>query len=243
MATRSQTARSNQSTTQPALKCEKCNREYKTKSGLAKHIKTCGDNDRTKCLYCSFTCNSYTGLRSHEVRAHKELLNESEQQGRTETETLILMAKTEAGIPRGQHVYKELIAVTGLTRDKIRHRRDKPLYKEYLARAIKEREALSQSQDLMNVTVVLETSELTPASPNSPIGMQRTTRSQPPPRIAGLCPAQEPGPSSAPDHRQDNEATKTRETEPPNNPETGSTIVDSPTDRENPRVATPTKDR
>lgn len=54
------------------LKCKQCERSFATKSGLAKHVKTCAESSRRKCRYCEASFNTYAGLRTHESRTHKD---------------------------------------------------------------------------------------------------------------------------------------------------------------------------
>lgn len=118
------------------FQCALCSKVYNTKSGLAKHIKSCGSRHRTSCKYCGATFSTFSGVRLHEIRAHRA--QESTQrthgiQDRSELDTVMLMAETEAVLPEGAHLLKILAEKTGLTRYQVRHRREKADYKELLA--------------------------------------------------------------------------------------------------------------
>nr|CAI5839596.1 unnamed protein product [Callosobruchus analis] len=53
-----------------------CDRGYTTKSGLAKHSKTCGQRDRSTCQHCGKIFEMFCGLGLHELRAHTTEYNE-----------------------------------------------------------------------------------------------------------------------------------------------------------------------
>lgn len=112
--------------------CASCGKSYKTKSGLNKYLKTCGTRDRTACKFCGEKFSTFTGVRLHEIRAHKAEENDAPKQ-RTEVDVLLLMAESEAKLSAGSHVLKLLSEATGLTKHQIRHRRDKPEYRRLLA--------------------------------------------------------------------------------------------------------------
>lgn len=117
------------------ISCPRCEKTFKTKSGLAKHLKTCGERDRTRCKYCNTAFTTFTGVRLHETRAHQTEESEAlAQEGQAKSEAALLetMARTEAPLQKGAHVLELLSGVTGLTKHQIRHRRDKPCYKELL---------------------------------------------------------------------------------------------------------------
>lgn len=118
------------------LKCGKCNREYHTRSGLAKHLKTCQTRDPHTCQFCGMTFNTFQGTRLHETKVHAvSIAEQSDKVAETNSEVanLILMAKIEATLPKNAPVLKILAEKTGLTKHQVRHRREKPSYKALLS--------------------------------------------------------------------------------------------------------------
>ncbi|CAH1995343.1 unnamed protein product [Acanthoscelides obtectus] len=133
---------SNTVTLQPAnsapYRCHICERPYETKSGLNKHLLTCGKRDRTKCQYCNAGFTTYTGVRLHEQKAHPEPENDNRRRElrRPDSEIYDILATIETQTHKGPFMAK-MVAESGLTKDQIRHRRDKPIYKQYLDAATK----------------------------------------------------------------------------------------------------------
>nr|CAI5847800.1 unnamed protein product [Callosobruchus analis] len=117
--------------------CPICDRAYVTKSGLAKHLKTCGTRSRSECQFCGRSFSTYNGVRAHELRAHTEDYNNElrANQKRPEAELLVLMANIEVTVRKGEPFVGRMMQATGLTKDQIRHRRAKPIYQEYLLAA------------------------------------------------------------------------------------------------------------
>ncbi|CAH2019450.1 unnamed protein product [Acanthoscelides obtectus] len=138
---------SNTVTLQPAnaapYRCQICERPYETKSGLNKHLLTCGKRDRTKCQYCKAGFTTYTGVRLHEQRAHPEAENDSRRRElrRPDSEIYDILANIEIQSHKGPFMAK-MVAESGLTKDQIRHRRDKPIYKQYLDAARKKQQPI-----------------------------------------------------------------------------------------------------
>nr|CAI5818689.1 unnamed protein product [Callosobruchus analis] len=50
-----------------------CHKQYRTKSGLAKHLKTYGVRHRSKCQHCGVSFKTFAGVRAHEMSSHREL--------------------------------------------------------------------------------------------------------------------------------------------------------------------------
>lgn len=114
--------------------CTFCAKNFSSKSNLAKHTKNCAESARRNCRYCEATFTSFTDLRAHESRTHKaeETARAGEEVVKTNQEILQELANAEAALTPGRPLYSSLMAATGLTREQIRHRREKPLYKELL---------------------------------------------------------------------------------------------------------------
>lgn len=168
-ANNSKQASLNGKTSEPEkLKCPKCERLYATKSGLAKHAKTCGVRDRTKCQACGLEFTTFTGLRLHEVRAHPNL-TVAAPPPLTEMEYFELMAHTEVRLKRGEFINIKISEVTGLSKDQIRHRRAKPIYQGYLENARREYaeeapEAPKSITDLPRQTIYAEAVPVLPVA-------------------------------------------------------------------------------
>lgn len=111
-----------------------CKRCFASKSSLTKHMKTSADSSRRRCRYYEATYNTYAGLSTHESRTHKdeETAKAGEEVTKTSQELFQELARAEAALTPGRPFYRSLIAATGLTKDQIRHRREKPLYRELL---------------------------------------------------------------------------------------------------------------
>lgn len=140
--------------------CGNCSRPYATKSGLAKHLKSCGSRDRTKCQYCGMAFTTYTGVRLHEIRSHPN--KTVTPTALTDAESYELMAHTEVRLKKGEFINIKINQVTGLTKDQIRHRRAKAIYKDYLAKAQREFEL-----ETGNVSSQLASSNPTIAPPHT----------------------------------------------------------------------------
>nr|CAH7723730.1 unnamed protein product [Callosobruchus chinensis] len=108
-----------------------------TKSGLAKHLLTCGKRDRSRCLVCKQEFTTYTGVRLHEQKAHPEVFNEQKRGEikRPDSEIFTILANIEAKAPKKTPFLSQMVRESGLTKDQVRHRREKPIYQEYLRSA------------------------------------------------------------------------------------------------------------
>ncbi|CAH2016998.1 unnamed protein product [Acanthoscelides obtectus] len=122
---------------QTRYNCEDCGKAFYTKNGLTRHRPACGTVERTKCQYCGSEFSSFTGVRLHEHRAHAAAVNDEKRERlkRPESELMQIMARIEAATIKGQPFIDRMVSDTGLTRDQVRHRRNKPVYKEYLCAA------------------------------------------------------------------------------------------------------------
>nr|CAI5841459.1 unnamed protein product [Callosobruchus analis] len=122
-----------------------CHKQYRTRSGLAKHLKTCGVRDRSKCQHCGISFGTYAGVRAHELRSHRELYyNELRvKQKLSDSEIFTALAAIEVRVDKTKPFIKEMMEATGLTKDQVRHRRSKPIYQEYLRIAQQELERSS----------------------------------------------------------------------------------------------------
>ncbi|CAH2014096.1 unnamed protein product [Acanthoscelides obtectus] len=78
------------------------------------------------------------GVRLHEQRAHPEPENDNRRRElrRPDSEIYDILATIETQTHKGPFMAK-MVAESGLTKDQIRHRRDKPIYKQYLDAARK----------------------------------------------------------------------------------------------------------
>lgn len=130
-----------QSSTQPIstaageFVCESCEATYRLRSSLARHRKTCGTRDRTRCQYCSAAFDTFGGVRQYERLSHPEQYREELEAQLRDPEPILFakIAKVEVQSRKGsQTLYSEIIAATGLTQNQIRNRREKPEYKAYL---------------------------------------------------------------------------------------------------------------
>lgn len=116
--------------------CTKCGKGYQTRSGMLKHLKECGSRDRRKCGFCEREFATFLALRCHERAAHKDLYMEQEEQKAkpSEAEVFAKIAEMEAN-KKSNYFLNDIAQALGLTKDQVRHRRDKPEYREYLRRA------------------------------------------------------------------------------------------------------------
>lgn len=83
-----------------------------------------------------------------------------------------MIAAVEANLGKGSPLFRKLIDATGLTRDQLRHRRDKPLYQEYLE---KERNKTNKHNLSFKTTKPDKESSSSPAAPPS-VGHYPLTR-------------------------------------------------------------------
>jgi len=119
--------------TEANLICPLCSREYKSRRGLQKHVKGCGTRDRTWCEFCDRTFDHFQAVRCHEKRAHPEQFQSTSEDKLkvSEAELLEKIAEVEAN-KKGCYFVKDIMEATRLTKDQVRHKREKPLYQEYL---------------------------------------------------------------------------------------------------------------
>nr|CAI5847802.1 unnamed protein product [Callosobruchus analis] len=84
--------------------------EDATKSGLAKHSKTCGQRDRSKCQHCDRSLTTFNGVRLHELRAHAAEYNDElrGEQRRPESEIFTALAAIEASSVKGEAFIKKM---------------------------------------------------------------------------------------------------------------------------------------
>ncbi|KAK9882741.1 hypothetical protein WA026_023003 [Henosepilachna vigintioctopunctata] len=126
------------STAIPKHCCAVCKTEFNTASKLATHKLKRECQDRTKCLYCGAIFPSFKLMRQHERRQHPlEYSTEMNNlQPMPEEKVLETLATIEASTPKGSF-YNKMCRATGLTQHQVRYRRENPIYKKYLDRAIK----------------------------------------------------------------------------------------------------------
>ncbi|CAH1995353.1 unnamed protein product [Acanthoscelides obtectus] len=122
---------------QTKYNCEDCGMAFFTRNELTRHRSACGTVEWIKCQYCGSEFSSLTGVRLHEHRAHAAAVNDEKRERlkRPESELMQIMAKIEAATIKGQPFIDNMVSDTGITRDQVRHRRTKPVYKEYLCAA------------------------------------------------------------------------------------------------------------
>lgn len=122
---------------QEAYVCQ-CGRNYKSRQALWKHRKNCnGAGPSYVCEHCGRGFATHQGLRLHLKRSHPTSFNEELQQIQKEPESSLLnkLAVAEARYDPVAHrnqLYRILSEATGLTKDQVRHPREKPMYKELL---------------------------------------------------------------------------------------------------------------
>lgn len=150
--------------TTESYQCSNCEKSYQTKSGPAKHLKTCADAQRKNCKYCGLAFSTFTGLRAHESRSHKaeETASAAASLPKSNLEWLRKIAEIEASLPKGQPLFRTITQATGLTKDQVRHKREKPLYTELL------RTAKSRAGALISTTQPSTSSDTNTASLGQP---------------------------------------------------------------------------
>ncbi|CAH1188801.1 unnamed protein product [Phyllotreta striolata] len=124
--------------------CE-CGHTCKTRSGLARHRKTCGivngqARNRSRCQFCDAAFDTYIGVRQHERRAHPDDYSRELQRGldnpSQEWEIYETLAGIEASTKKGKPFIARMVEATGLPASKIDYiRRRKPVYRSYLEAA------------------------------------------------------------------------------------------------------------
>ncbi|CAH1188803.1 unnamed protein product [Phyllotreta striolata] len=124
--------------------CE-CGHTCKTRSGLARHRKSCGivngqARNRSRCQYCDAAFDTFIGVRQHERRAHPADYSQELQRGldnpSQEWEIYETLAGIEASTRKGQPFIARMVEATGLPASKIDYiRRRKPVYRSYLEAA------------------------------------------------------------------------------------------------------------
>nr|CAI5847100.1 unnamed protein product [Callosobruchus analis] len=115
------------STNNTAINCPNCSRPYVTKSGLAKHLLTCGKRDRSKCQFRKQEFSTYTGFGYMSKRHTRR-----KERNKKDSEIFTILANIEARAPKKSPFMSQMVKESGLTKDQVRHRREKPIYQEYL---------------------------------------------------------------------------------------------------------------
>ena len=127
------------STSSPHV-CDQCERAFPTALNLGTHKRTCGMSKRTRCQFCKLNFSNFQAVRQHERRAHTELYQKdlAARLPKSDVELFTTLARIEASAVQGKPFLELMTAQTGLTVHQVRHRREKPAYKQYLERAKKE---------------------------------------------------------------------------------------------------------
>lgn len=117
------------------FKCH-CGRGYASKATLSRHQKDCGRRDQSKCQFCDRPFPTFAGVRQHERRAHPAEYQQQLQDElpAPESEIMEKLARIEVQSLTGVF-YARMVNETGLTKQQVRYRREKPEYKEYLEKA------------------------------------------------------------------------------------------------------------
>ncbi|CAH2020269.1 unnamed protein product, partial [Acanthoscelides obtectus] len=104
---------SNTVTLQPAnaapYRCQICERPYETKSGLNKHLLTCGKRDRTKCQYCKagfYYIHRGAASRAEGTPRSRENDSRRRELRRPDSEIMILLANIEIQSHKGPFMAK-----------------------------------------------------------------------------------------------------------------------------------------
>ena len=122
-----------------------CGGSFTQRDGLTRHQRTCNRTNQTRCSVCDTAFRNFAAVRQHERQVHPEEYAKSKvpksKEERTEPELMALIAKYESTCR--SFSYPEAMRVSGLTRERVRHRRESDVYKRYLAeaRAAQRREA------------------------------------------------------------------------------------------------------
>ncbi|CAG9825822.1 unnamed protein product [Phaedon cochleariae] len=116
-------------------RCPKCGHGCETNGGLQKHMKLCITRDTSKCQFSERTFPTFQGVRQHEKKAHPDLYAKEMEDSlpSPEHEFYEILAAIEVSTLKGKPFVKEIEKATGLPSHQIRHKRDKTIYKEYLA--------------------------------------------------------------------------------------------------------------
>lgn len=156
-----------------------CGKIYLSKATLARHEKECGKRDTSKCKYCDRTFPTFSGVRQHERKGHPDLyLRDMEALlPAPDSELMEKIADIEASSSKGVF-YTEMMASTGLTRQQVRSRREKPEYIRYLERA-RAKLAASIAQQKASSPSALVAGPSTSKGPQIPLSQpMRITRSR-----------------------------------------------------------------
>lgn len=118
--------------------CGHCGRGFNREYNLERHIPAC-EGKQHGCLYCDLKFNTLAGARQHMKLKHKEHYTAELEAELKAPENIILeqLATIEVTSLKGTHFVSEMVKKTGLTKDQIRKKREKPIYAQYLARAKK----------------------------------------------------------------------------------------------------------
>ncbi|CAG9825817.1 unnamed protein product [Phaedon cochleariae] len=119
-------------------RCPKCGHGCETNGGMQKHMMLCITRDTSKCQFSERTFPTFQGVRQHEKKAHPDLYAEEMEDSlpRPEHELYEILAAIEVSTLKGKPFVKEIEKATGLPSHQIRHKRDKTIYTEYLARVL-----------------------------------------------------------------------------------------------------------
>lgn len=145
--------------------CERCEHTCQTKSGLAKHIKNCVEHSEKICGFCKRESKSFQSMRLHQRSAHTEeyLLGEEAKLQSSEASRLMAIAEIEAAFPAKKLSIATIMSKTGLTKEQVRRRRERPEYKEYLALA-RERQKAKTATSLSAPNKEIDTPDSLPAT-------------------------------------------------------------------------------
>lgn len=150
------------------MTCTSCKQLFPSRPSLNRHIASRECGDRGTCIHCNKTFNSFALVRQHERRSHPTeytAANRALKDPNQDSVNLMKIAKIEARSHKLVSI-RELVAETGLTENQVRSRRERPIYKEYLDEARKQRQHLAK--ELMSINP--KTRLLTPPASSNKAG-------------------------------------------------------------------------